>query len=194
MVARHAPFPRAIPLESGQRRRLLRFALAGMATVLLPACRDGASGRVAPGDRFPDIHLPYLDDRKVLFAAKPDVALVVNFWASWCEPCRREMPGLKKLSTFFHPDDLMVIGIAVDSDVNLASEFGLRYSLTFPLLSDRDMALSNGILHIPVFPITYLLKRDRTIASIIVGERDWSAPGMIEEIEKLLGVHHRAAA
>jgi len=183
-------FPREVALVNVQRRQLLRMAMIGVAAALFPACRDGSPGGVgalSPGDRFPDIDLPYLDGRKEPFSAHPDVPLVVNFWASWCEPCRHEMPDLEKLSALFPHGELMVVGITVDSDVNLAREFSLQNRLTFPLLSDKSMALSNGLLRIPAFPMTYLLKRDHTVARIIAGGRDWADPGMVAEIKGLLG-------
>jgi len=143
------------------------------------------------GGRFPDIVLPTLDGHITAPATYRDVPLVVNFWATWCEPCRREMPSLEKLSSLFNPKDLLVIGISVDSDHNLAREFILRYKLTIPMLSDSDQVLSNGLLRIPAFPATYLLRRDRTIARTILGARDWADPKMVDEIEELLAVHRR---
>ena len=184
---------REMMLVSAQRRRLLQLVAVNIATFFLPACRNDKSAGLAQGDRFPDIVLPALDGHITLSATYRDVPLVVNFWATWCEPCRREMPSLEKLSTFFDPKDLLVIGISVDSDFNLAREFSLRYKLTIPMLSDSDQALSNGILRIPAFPITYLLRRDRTIARIIVGARDWADTGMVSEIEGLLAVQRHTA-
>lgn len=177
-----------------QRRRLLQFAAVGAAAAFLPACRDGGHKDFAQGDRFPDMELPDLDGHITSFAAYPDVPLVVNFWATWCEPCRHEMPSLEKLSTLFRSNDLRVIGVAVDSDRNLAREFNLRYKLTFPMLSDSDQALSSGILRIPAFPITYLLRRDRTIARVIVGARDWADSKAVREIEELLAVQRITAS
>lgn len=101
------------------------------------------------------------------------------------------MPSLEKLSTLFFQKDLLVIGISVDSDHNLAREFSLHYKLTIPMLSDSDQALSNGILRIAAFPVTYLLRRDRTIARVIVGARDWADPVMVDEIEELLAVRRK---
>jgi len=172
----------------------LQLAALGAAAALLPACKDKApvDGPVQ-GDRFPDITLPDLDGRAAPFSAYSNVALIVNFWATWCEPCRREMPDLEKLSTLFRPGDLRVIGVTVDNDTNLAREFGLRLKLTFPLVSDSKQALSNRALRITGFPTTYLLKRDHTIASIIVGVREWAEPKMIEEIEQQLSVRRLAA-
>ena len=221
-------------LVNAQRRRLLRFALIGVAAACIPACQKGEPNghgkntapdnetqtrharfplsnfppqageraneslrefharELAQGDRFPDVALPSLDGHMASFAADPNIALVVNFWATWYEPCRREMPSLEKLSTFFYPKDFRVVGITVDSDRNLAREFSLRYKLTRPMLSDSDQTLSSGMLRIPAFPITYLLRRDRTIARIIVGARDWANSEMVKEIEGLLAVRRIA--
>jgi thiol-disulfide isomerase/thioredoxin len=170
----------------------MQFAALSMASILFPACRDGS--RLAEGDHFPDIALPYLDSRGVEFSFPSGVALLLNFWASWCEPCRREMPSLEKLSGLFSPQDLQIVGITVDSDLNLAREFSLQYKLTFPILSDGNQALSSGILRIPGFPATYLLKRDRVVARIVIGERDWADSKTIEEIEGLLAVRRLPSA
>lgn len=178
---------------NAQRRRLLQFALVGVAAACMPACQKSAPKELKPGDRFPDIALPDLDGRMASLAAFPDAALIVNFWATWCEPCRREMPDLEKLSTLFHAKDLRVIGISVDGDRNLAREFSLRYKLTIPMLSDNDQALSSGVLRISAFPITYLLTRNRTIARIIVGAREWASREMVDEIEGLLAIRRIAA-
>lgn len=166
----------------------MQLAAIGGAAALLPACRDQQAAPPGRGDRFPDIALPALDGRKVPFSAYANIALVVNFWATWCAPCRHEMPDLEKLGSLFPPEDLRVIGVTVDNDVNLAREFSLRHKLTFSMLSDSDQALSSRALHITGFPTTYLLKRDHSIAGIIVGARRWVESGMIDEIERLLAV------
>lgn len=173
---------------------MLRWAAIAPVAALLSACRSDESRSFAPGDRFPDLTLPDLDGGASKLAAYPDAALVINFWATWCGPCRHEMPSLEKLSALFSPKDLLVVGIAVDSDRNLPREFRLRHQLTFPMLSDNDQMLSSGTLRVPAFPITYLLKRDRTIARVIVGAREWAEPPMVAEIEGLLAVRRMNAA
>lgn len=173
---------------NASRRRLLQLAAIGAAAAALPACRDQPDTQPGQGDRFPEIVLPGLDGRKSPFSAYANIALIINFWATWCEPCRREMPGLEKLSSLFRPEDLRVIGITVDNDINLAREFSLRHRLTFPMLSDNGQALSSGVLHITGYPTTYLLRRDHSIARIIVGAREWVESKMMDEIEGLLAV------
>jgi peroxiredoxin len=161
-----------------------------MATMagFIASCGGKSSKRWQQGEHFPNFELPDLDGKAAFPSAFSGVALSMNFWASWCDPCRREMAGLQKLSTLFNPGELLVVGVDVDSDVNLAREFILKNDLTFPMLSDRDMKVSNGILRIPGFPMTFLLTRERTIAKIVTGERDWMEPRTIEEIETLLNV------
>lgn len=121
------------------------------------------------------------------------VPILVNFWATWCEPCRREMPALEKLSKLFAPQELTVIGISVDSDTNLAREFILSQKLSFPMLSDGAQSLSQVGLRLTVFPTTYLLRRDRSIADIITGARDWTEAAMLRHIEELLALPVRQA-
>ena len=179
-------------LVNAQRRRLLKFALLGVAATLLAGCRDDGQPDKELRARFLlDIsRLPNLDGSTTTpFSTYSGVALAVNIWASWCPPCVLEMPSLEKLSKLFNPRDFQVIGVSVDSDLNLANEFLLRNRLTFPQLLDH----SNSILRLPNFPSTFLLRRDHTIARIVVGERDWAAPEMLDEIEELLAVRRLPA-
>ncbi len=176
------------------RRKLLQMFGMGALAGLLVACSSKSPLKFRQGDRLPDIELFTMDGGVVSLSTFSGAALVLNFWASWCEPCRREMPSLQKLSGLFAPKELMVVGVTVDSDLNLAREFILQHGLAFQMLSDKDMKVANEILGIPGFPMTYLLTRDRTISRIVVGERNWVEPKSIEEIESLLGVQRIQAA
>ena len=157
---------------------------------MLAACSNERSPSPVPvlGDRFPELVLPDLDGHMTPFPGAPGAALLVNFWATWCEPCRREMSGLQQLSARYRPEDLRVVGVTIDDDLNLAKEFRLNHSLTFPQLSDRDQKLSREALHISAIPVTYLLSRDRRIMRVIAGERDWTDAAVLEEIEEVFGL------
>ena len=178
--------------ENMQRRRLLQLALIGAMAALFPGCKDGGYPDQELRGRFlQDLsRLPNLDATITPFATYAGVALVVNIWASWCPPCVIEMPSLEKLSRIFGPQDLQVIGVTVDSDLNLVHEFLLRAQLTFPMLLDHG----NNILRVPVFPSTFLLRRDHSIARIVVGERSWADSKMVDEIETLLDVRRLPAS
>lgn len=169
-----------------QKRKILQLVLISAAAVLGVSCRRNEPSDIAPGARFPDLQLPRLDGQPMFIS--PETALIVNFWATWCGPCRQEMSSLEKLGSLFSAKDLMVIAITVDADRNLAREFVLQHKLTMLMLSDSEQELSSNVLRIPAYPATYMLKRDRTIARIIVGARDWADPKMVGEIEGALDV------
>ncbi len=173
---------------SVNRRQLLGLLGIGAVIGLVAACTGKSPSALEQGDRFPEVKLVNMEGEAVTLSAFSGASLLLNFWASWCEPCRHEMPGLQELSKLFSPDQLLIVGVNVDSDVNLAREFILQYGLTFPMLSDKDMRLSNGILRIAGFPMTYILTVNRTIARVVAGERDWVEPQAIEEIERLLKI------
>ena len=153
-----------------------------MMIAALPACRNESPRMLMQGDQFPEITLPNIDGHTVASTTYSGAALIVNFWATWCEPCRREMPSLQRLSTLYRHEDLRVIGVTVDEDLNLVREFLLRYNITFPQLSDHQQALSKTSLQIPAFPMTYLLTRDRYIAHVVAGDRDWTDALAIKEL------------
>ena len=155
----------------------------GIGSLWLGGCSEVDTSEVL-GTRFLENIklLPDLDGKVPPFSVYLGTALVVNVWASWCPPCVIEMPSLQKLSELFKQQDLRVIGVSVDSDLNLVREFLIRTKLSFPILLDQG----NKILRVPIFPSTFLLRRDHTIAKIIVGEQDWASEKLVDEVEKLL--------
>lgn len=110
--------------------------------------------------------------------------LVVNFWATWCEPCRDEMPGLQRLSD--SADDILVIGVSLDGDVNLAREFLLRHGIRFPNYSmPVDEGRRRG-LAIPALPETWLVGTEGRVRARISGARDWSSVEERKHLRALL--------
>ena len=178
-------------MANERRRKFLQQVAGGMMFATLPACRNESARMPLQGDQFPEITLPNLDGHTVTTATYSGAALIVNFWATWCEPCRREMPSLQRLSTLYRHEDLWVIGVAVDEDLNLVREFLLRYNITFPQFSDLHQTLSKTSLQITAFPMTYLVTRDRYIARVVVGERDWTDANAIKDIEEVLNLKPR---
>ncbi len=172
-------------MANAQRRSFLRLTAGTLALAALPACRDEGPRTLARGERFPTLALPGLDGRTIALPQGP--ALLINFWATWCGPCRREMPSLQRLSARFRPQDLQVIGISLDDEVNLVKEFQLRYRLSFPLLQGAGRLLRAG-LHIPVLPYTYLLTREHRVALAVAGAKEWDEKEMVQGIASELGL------
>jgi len=111
-----------------------------------------------------------IDDRKIDFNNK---TLLINFWATWCAPCRKEMPDLQKLSEALDQSQFAVIGISVDDDTNLVKEFLLRHEIRFINFQDEKLKIASQLLDIQVFPETFIVSPTGTIIKRITGEQAW---------------------
>jgi peroxiredoxin len=130
-----------------------------LALLLLAACGEQRfEPRVAP-----DFSLPLLDGSgEVSLQQTRGQVVYVGFWASWCEPCRLEMPYLAQLYERHKDEGFRVLAINVDEDLALAREFAAQYDLPFVLLRDEDRAIAASY-RVPGFPSHYLVDRDGRI-------------------------------
>jgi thiol-disulfide isomerase/thioredoxin len=122
--------------------------------------------------RLPDFSLNDLAGKATPISAWSGKSLVINFWATWCAPCRREIPLLKALSADPAQPDLKVIGIAVDHR-DKVREFAGQFKIDYPLLiGDQDaldVAAKFG-MDAPAFPFTVFTDRRGEVVALFVGE------------------------
>jgi len=133
----------------------------------------------------PDFTLSGLDDEKVSLSNDRGRVVLLHFWATWCVPCRHEMPLLHALERKAI-DGFRVVCVNVDrGDSNDVKEFMDEVTPHFHTLLDPSGEVRN---HYAVrgLPTSYLIDRDGKIIGRIVGERDWSAPAMKELIQLLV--------
>lgn len=150
-----------------------------LALSVLAACGKEAATAAAAPRVFPALALPRLDGNAVPApGALRGKVWVINFWATWCEPCRKEMPGLQRLHEAADASKLMVVGITVDTDPNLAREFLLQHQITFANYSDAGQTLARAALGIDAFPATYIVAADGTVMARLTGARDWTGAEM----------------
>ncbi len=111
---------------------------------------------------------------------------VLNFWATWCAPCQREIPVLIEIQNEYASRGVQIIGIAIDKKEQVeryAAEKGINY----PVLVGEDDAIEVAIRHgndVNLLPYTVFIDRDGKIAAMKYGEIDRKR--LVEEIEKLL--------
>ncbi len=174
-------------LQAHMRNALLGVLLLLCVIGALGACSESPAPGAAPGTAFPVLPLASLTGGAVL---SPDVlsgkALVINFWATWCEPCRKEMPSLERLHLQADPEKLAVLGVSVDTDLHLAREFLLQHKLTFANYTDGEQKLARGALNVQAFPVTFLVAPDGTIKARINGVRDWGSADTLRMLEQAL--------
>ena len=111
-------------------------------------------------------------------------ALVINFWATWCEPCREEMPSLALLGQS-QSDKLRVLAVNFKEAQAAVNQFAAATGLTIPTLSDPDGALARA-WGIRVFPSTVLIGADGQVRSVVRGARDWHGEAAAPLIAPLL--------
>jgi len=123
-------------------------------------------------DRLPSFSLGDRDGKPTSIAAFAGKSLVINFWATWCAPCRREIPLLETLNAEWAARGVRVIGVAVDHRDKVL-EFAERFKIGYPLLiGDQDAldaATAFGV-ETPVFPFTVFTDRRGDVVAVFLGE------------------------
>lgn len=126
-------------------------------------------------------------------AALSGRVVLVNFWATWCEPCEREMPAMERLYQRIPRDRFELVAVSIDDEDAKVAEFVKRYSLTFPIAMDRDKHVSEAYQTMGV-PESLLVDRNGRVVERYVGPREWDAPEYTERIEALFESVPGAAA
>lgn len=110
--------------------------------------------------------------------------VVINFWATWCPPCRYEMPSLERAWTQLKNKDVVVLAINVGENADVIFEFTGTYPMSFPLPMDVDGTV---IKQYPVtgLPTTYVINPDGMVTHRAVGSREWDDPQLMNALLKL---------
>ncbi|HET7404293.1 MAG TPA: TlpA disulfide reductase family protein [Usitatibacter sp.] len=158
------------------------IAVAGMLSLAACVAADDAGRGV--GHQFPAMRLPLLEGAGEV-ALPAEGPVVVNVWATWCEPCRREMHALERLHRAA-PGGVRVIGVSVDADANLAAEFVREQGLTFPNAIDARFQLTDGALHVDRFPTTFVVDAHGVVRLREERARDWASAQNVERVRTAL--------
>ncbi len=144
---------------------------------------------VAPGMRSADdmdFTLPDLSGNATRLSDFKGNVVLLNFFATWCLPCREEMPTLEKLFQTYKHKDFVVLGIASDTKgKEVVEPFVKEYNVTFPVVLDTESVVSRQY-HVRGIPTIYLLDRQGKIAGTYVGGADWNSEEAHALIEQLL--------
>jgi len=111
--------------------------------------------------------------------------VLINFWATWCEPCRDEMPSIARLRTRFVDRPFTVLAVNVDEPEARIEKFLAAMPLNFPILVDQGRKATNG-WKVRVLPASFVIGPNGRVRYAVSGELDWNAPAVAERIRKLL--------
>lgn len=112
--------------------------------------------------------------------------ILLNFWATWCPPCREEMPSMERVYRRFKARGFTILALSIDSrGEEVVAPFVKNFGLTFPVGLDARMAVASEYRMTSV-PTSILIDRGGRIAAIAAGARDWDSPAAQQLIEDLL--------
>lgn len=133
------------------------------------ATRQETSERSAPEFALPDLFKDAITIELSMYAGRP---LVVNFWASWCAPCREEMPALQEMYEQNRDDGLVLLGInqTYMDDLESARNFVKALNLSFPNARDDEGQVSEKAFRVIGLPTTVFITRDGKIAHVQIGQ------------------------
>jgi cytochrome c biogenesis protein CcmG/thiol:disulfide interchange protein DsbE len=156
------------------------FALAN-ALLLTPA------HALDKGQNAPEIDLVDFSGQPVKLSALRGKVVLVDFWASWCVPCRESLPALEKLSKSYRDRGLVVVGVNIDKAPEEARAFLTKnkFSLSFPLVNDKDHKVAERYAP-PTMPSSYLIDREGKVQRVHAGFRPSDAEKLESEIKTLL--------
>jgi peroxiredoxin len=134
----------------------------------------------------PDFAVPNLEGQAVRLSAYRGQVVLVNLWATWCPPCRDEMPSMEQLHQRFKDRGFVLLAVSQDEGgVAPVKSFVDQMKVTFPVLVDQqgEVGRKYGVWG---FPESFLVDREGRIVERVIGPRDWVAPAQIAQIEALL--------
>lgn len=123
----------------------------------------------------PDFQLTDVQGNPVRLSDYHGKLVVLHFWATWCGPCRQEMPALQQLQQQYQAQGLEILAVSQDSGSNQpVQNFIRRYQLKMPVLSDGDGKVA-ALYDVAGLPTSYVIGRDGRMVVRIIGDRDWQS-------------------
>lgn len=164
-----------------EARRLL------LATALLAPAAARAQAQWLPWRHgsTPPLALRDLDSQPYSLAQMQGQVVLVNFWASWCEPCVDEMPALNQLFERRRADGLHVVGVNFKEGEPRIRAFLQKTAVSFPLLRDSDGSAARD-WQVRIFPSTFAIDRGQRLRHVLTGAIDWNSSAALAPIEALL--------
>ena len=137
----------------------------------LLAGSSAATAAVQPAAAAPDFTLRSMDGPNLRLAEQRGRVVMVNFWATWCGPCRQEMPHLNKLYDKYRDSGFVLLGVNIDDNADKATELAAKLGLKFPVLLDTDKTVSR-LYDMGSMPATVLIDREGKVRHLHRGYRD----------------------
>jgi peroxiredoxin len=134
-----------------------------------------------------DFSGPLLDGTTFRLADHRGQVVFLNFWATWCPPCREEMPAMERLWRAQRATGLVMVAVSVDADPKVVAPFIAEHDLTFPIVLDPGMEIAN-LYQVRALPSSFIIDPDGMMAALALGPRQWDNRPSHALVEGLAGV------
>jgi peroxiredoxin len=135
--------------------------------------------------KAPDFTLKDLNGTNVSLSSLKGKVVLLNFWASWCPPCKAEMPSMNKLYKEIRAKGFEIVAVSTDNSLSTIKEFLAKSRVDFTVLFDEKKTVSREY-KVFSMPTTFLIDRNGFIVEKYYGEYDWTDPEVKKQIKKLL--------
>lgn len=138
------------------------------------------------GNYAPPFELKDVNGKKSSLSEYKGKVVLLNFWATWCEPCKSELPSLNNIYATLKDKGFVVLGVSVDTSEKTVRNFIMDEKIVFPVLLDKDKDVYFDQYAIMGLPTSFLINRDGIIVEKIIGEKKWDSPDMRDKVLRLL--------
>lgn len=159
---------------------LLLGALVGTFAFFQQRSSTGRAGFPAP-----DFALRDLQGRTVRLSDYRGKIVFLNLWATWCPPCREEMPSMERLSRKLQGRDFVMLAVSEDEDPSTVRGFVEQMKLSFPVLLDSQGTLPSRY-GVTGYPETFVIDRGGSVIQHVIGPEDWDSQAALQYFTKLL--------
>lgn len=165
------------------RRGWTRIACVVLLAALAPVA--GSSTTQLKGQPAPDFVLRSLDNANLRLSEHMGEVVLLNFWATWCGPCRQEMPLLDELYNKYRRAGLVLLSVNLDDGADRAAEMAKALKITYPVLLDTRKEVSRAY-QVGTMPVTVLIDREGVVRYVSEGYKPGYEKGYADELRKLL--------
>ncbi|MCF6198013.1 MAG: TlpA family protein disulfide reductase [Hyphomicrobiaceae bacterium] len=168
--------------------RPLLFTLLTLSVFTFAAAQPGKARELlhsVPGKPMAqDFELPDLDGNKLKLSDFKGHIVIVNFWATWCPPCREEIPSMQRAWTILKKKNVVMLAVHVGGNEDKVWSFLTDFEIDFPVLMDKSSKISRQ-WRVVGLPSTLIIDPQGRIALGAIGGRKWDDPSIIASIMKL---------
>jgi peroxiredoxin len=138
------------------------------------------------GQKAPDFTLKDLNGNEVSLSSFKGKVVILNFWGTWCPPCKDELPSLGRLNQLLKNRGLVILAVATDTSLSTVKDFIAENPVGLTVLFDGKQTVSKGLYKVFMHPTTFIIDKRGIIHKKYFSEQDWTKSEIVKEIEGLL--------